>query len=136
MQLMPGLLDCMRSRTIKKGYKNTGARLKCLGDAIEIKEKPLLQPSTVIVDAEKLKVEENLCDVDVKDEDGDFERDDESNTNLVTNKPTEEQINQYMSLVGEDSLNFGVVAIWSCSASCYSGNGKQELVKVQGPADC
>ena len=41
-----------------------------------------------------------------------------------------------MKTVGEDSLDFGVVAIWSCSVSCDAGNGKEELLLVQGPADC
>ena len=103
-----------------------------------VTEKPSFHPSSTIVDKTNLKVEDssNVCSVDFTGEDGDYERDDESQTHLVANKPTEEQINKYLNVIGEDSLNFGVVAIWSCSVSCVSGNGKQELVRVQGPADC
>ena len=136
MQLMPGLLDCMGSTISKNGQKNT--RLTHLSGKERVTEKKFFHPPSTIVDTTNLKVEDssNVCSVDFMGEDDDYERDDESQTYLVANKPTEEQINKYLNVFGEDSLNFGVVAIWSCSVSCISGNGKQELVRVQGPADC
>ena len=142
MQLMPGLLECVGSKMKKKDSVSAVADASSHNKKAVAKEEQL--PSSAyspIVDANEARMDKvvNACSVDAFDEDEEdsFDRNgDESHAKLVASTPTAEQITKYMEVVEGDSLNFGVVAVWSCSVSCNAGNGKEELVVVQRPADC
>ena len=47
--------------------------------------------------------------------------------------PSREELEQLVRKIDDDGIDFGVVAVWSCDASC--DGGIEEVIVVQGPAD-